>query len=147
MELNEEEVIGEAFKLFDLNNDGQISFDEIRILCGKIGALPSEQKALLRFADKDRSGTIGKVEFISVWRFLKKYGEGSEEEDIAKEFKALDQDGSGFITKHEMLETITKCQHLTGEAELEAQKCLDEIDLDEDGKVSFPEFLLVWKFR
>ena len=35
-----------------------------------------------------------------------------------------------------MLEVVTKCQDLTGEAELEAQKCLDDIDLDEDGKVS-----------
>ena len=29
--------------------------------------------------------------------------------------------------------------------EEEAQKCLDDMDLDGDGKVSFIEFLLKWK--
>ena len=31
--------------------------------------------------------------------------------------------------------------------EEEAKKCLADIDVDGDGKVSYPEFLLVWKFK
>ena len=29
----------------------------------------------------------------------------------------------------------------------EAKKCVAELDVDEDGRVSYPEFLLVWKYK
>ena len=29
----------------------------------------------------------------------------------------------------------------------EARKCIKELDGDQDGRVSYPEFLLIWRFR
>ena len=29
----------------------------------------------------------------------------------------------------------------------EARKCIAELDVDKDGRVSYPEFLLVWKYK
>ena len=58
-----------------------------------------------------------------------------------------DTDGSGFISKDEMLQSITNCEFLRNEKEEEAKKCLADIDVDGDGKVSYPEFLLVWKIK
>ena len=29
----------------------------------------------------------------------------------------------------------------------EAAKCIAELDVDKDGRVSYPEFLLVWKYK
>ena len=58
-----------------------------------------------------------------------------------------DTDGSRFISKDEMLQSIVNCEFLRGEKEEEAKKCLADIDVDGDGKVSYPEFLLVWKFK
>ena len=29
----------------------------------------------------------------------------------------------------------------------EARKCIKELDVDQDGRVSYPEFLLIWRFR
>ena len=29
----------------------------------------------------------------------------------------------------------------------EAEKCVADLDVDKDGKVSYPEFLLVWRYR
>ena len=46
-----------------------------------------------------------------------------------------------------MLQSIVNCEFLRGEKEEEAKKCLADIDVDGDGKVSYPEFLLVWKFK
>ncbi len=37
--------------------------------------------------------------------------------------------------------------HLKGDEKDEALKCIEELDVDGDGKVSFPEFLLSWKFK
>ena len=45
-----------------------------------------------------------------------------------------------------MLEIITAHYTLKNK-EAEAQKCLDEIDVDGNGRISYPEFLMVWKFK
>ena len=29
----------------------------------------------------------------------------------------------------------------------EARKCINELDVNQDGRVSYPEFLLIWRFR
>ena len=69
-----------------------------------------------------------------------------DEKVIREEFDKLDLDGSGFISKSEMMKTISGCEFL-GDREAEAKKCLDDIDVDGDGKISYPEFLMVWKFK
>jgi len=66
---------------------------------------------------------------------------------IASTFLFQDSAGSGYICKEEMLKSISNCEYLRGGLEEEAKKCLDDIDVDGDGRVSYPEFLLVWKFK
>ena len=82
-----------------------------------------------------------------MWEGLKSVGGGGEEErEIREEFNRMDVDGSGFISKDEMLRIITKDYTLKN-MEDEAKKCLDEIDVNGDGRISYPEFLMVWKFK
>ena len=47
----------------------------------------------------------------------------------------------------EMLEVIESSAGFVQDKMAEARKCLDEMDVDKDGQVSYPEFLLVWKSR
>ena len=70
-----------------------------------------------------------------------------DEKMIRQEFDKLDTDKSGFICKSEMLASLSNCEFLGGDKEAEAKKCLDDIDVNGDGKVSYPEFLMVWKFK
>ena len=46
-----------------------------------------------------------------------------------------------------MLEVIENSAGFVQDKMEEARKCLDEMDVDQDGQVSYPEFLLVWKSR
>ena len=61
-----------------------------------------------------------------------------------------------------MLSVIVGCDHYTGDKVdrklfiinftfhfqmAEAEKCVDELDVDRDGRVSYPEFLMVWKYK
>ena len=46
-----------------------------------------------------------------------------------------------------MREVIETSAGFVQDKMVEAQKCIDELDVDQDGQVSYPEFLLVWKFR
>lgn len=88
-------------------------------------------------------------EFKTLWEQLKNFGDHLSEDErvIREEFDKLDVDGSGFICKNEMMATIEGCEFLGTDKEAEAKKCLDDIDVNGDGKVSYPEFLMVWKFK
>ena len=46
-----------------------------------------------------------------------------------------------------MLEVIETSAGFVQDKMAEAKKCLEEMDVDNDGQVSYPEFLLVWKSR
>jgi len=153
MENNNNFELQEAFDLFDTDGDGQVTMAELegmfKKLCTDGRIKPSEVHALLKIADKDKSGTITFDEFHVLWDQLKAFGDHLSEEErlIREEFDKLDTDRSGFISKTEMLASISHCDFLGGDKEQEAKKCLDDIDVNGDGKVSYPEFLMVWKFK
>ena len=52
-----------------------------------------------------------------------------------------------FTITAEMLEVIETSAGFVQDKVVEAKKCIEELDVDKDGQVSYPEFLLVWKFR
>merc|ERR1711879_862685 len=115
----------EAFKLFDMDGDGMITKDELRKLVEKVGGkmTEGEAKGLIHQADKDGNESIDFSEFSKLWAAIKGEGEG------------------------EMTSVITDCDHFSGDKMEEAKKCIAELDVDKDGRVSYPEFLLVWKYK
>jgi len=137
----------EAFSLFDDNKDGLISSEELVKLIEKLGGVMTEgqAKALVSLADKDDNGNIDFQEFHSLWNLV--LGELENDPEIRKEFERFDLDKNGFITKTEMLEVIETSAGFVQDKVVEAKKCIEELDVDKDGQVSYPEFLLVWKFR
>merc|ERR1711953_1412087 len=145
--LFDEKELKEAFRLFDSNNDGRISTEEFVKLIKKIGGIMTggQAKALLTLADKDDSGNIGFEEFQSLWQMV--MGELEDDPEIRKEFERFDLDKNGFITKTEMLEVIETSDGFVQDKVVEAKKWIEELDVDKYGQVSYPEFLLVWKFR
>merc|ERR1711936_1180188 len=92
-----------------------------------------ELKEAFKLFDMDGDGMITKDELR---KLVEKVG-GSMTEGEA----------NGFITKDEMLTVITDCDHFAGDKMEEARKCIAELDVDKDGRVSYPEFLLVWKYK
>merc|ERR1711892_732518 len=133
----------EAFKLFGIDGDGVITIDELKSLVSKVGGDMSQADAtaLIKAADKDGNMGIDFSEFAKLWEAL--HGEG--EAKLRADFAKLDNDNSGFITKDEMAVTISS--DFTGDKLEEAKKALDKLDVDKDGKVSYPEFLLVMKYK
>ncbi len=90
-------------------------------------------------------------------------GEDGEDE-IKTAFRGYDVNGDGYITRDEMMQVkkeetiaihvigiltwlfkvITKMGFVANKSE-EAAKCLAEMDLDGDGRVSYAEFMVKWK--
>ena len=82
------------------------------------------------------------------------------------EFAKLDTDKSGYITKDEMVTVISSefqgdkvsvlnklnmsgldSDNFFAFQMEEAKKAIDKLDVDKDGKVSYPEFILVMKYK
>merc|ERR1711982_141417 len=133
----------EAFKLFDADGDGMISADELKTLITKVGGemADAEAKALIHAADKDGNEGIDFEEFAQLWTAL----HGAEEGKMRDEFAKMDTDKSGYITKDEMVAVISS--EFQGDKMEEAKKAIDKLDVDKDGKVSYPEFILVMKYK
>merc|ERR1712109_423666 len=109
-----------------------------------------ELKEAFKLFDMDGDGMITKDELRKLVEKVggaMTEGEGEGEKEIRKEFGKLDGDNSGFITKDEMMSVITDCDPFSGDKMEEARKCIAELDVDKDGRVSYPEFLLVWKYK
>merc|ERR1711970_685873 len=140
-----EAELREAFKLFDIDGDGVITIEELSSLVSKVGGDMSnaDATALIKAADKDGNMGIDFSEFAKLWEAL--HGEAEAEAEIRAGFAKLDVDKSGFISKDEMVATISS--GFTGDKLEEAKKALDQMDVDKDGKVSYPEFLLVMKYK
>merc|ERR1712183_335445 len=125
-----EAELREAFKLFDADGDGMISAEELVTLISKVGGqmADAEAKALIHAADKDGNMGIDFSEFAKFWEAL----HGDDEGKIRAEFGKLDTDNSGYITRDKMEE---------------AKKAIEKLDVDKDGRVSYPEFILVMKYK
>merc|ERR1712141_637450 len=125
-----EAELREAFKLFDADGDGMISAEELVTLISKVGGqmADAEAKALIHAADKDGNMGIDFGEFAKFWEAL----HGDDEGKIRAEFGKLDTDNSGYITRDKMEE---------------AKKAIEKLDVDKDGRVSYPEFILVMKYK
>ena len=121
-----------------------------------------EAKALVSKVDKDGSKGVDFTEFAQLWEALHGEAEVYTDTDstiiislgwnwlikaeFREKFAKLDLDNSGFITKEELLEVVVVSGE-TGTKADEAKATIDLLDVDKDGKVSYPEFLLVMKFK
>merc|ERR1712083_732043 len=140
-----DEAIKEIFATFDKNGDGCVNVMEIKDLISSLGGNLSDQEAtaMVKMADSDKSGDITINEFRRLWSAMQIT---EDEDDIKEEFERMDPNGDGYITKDELADLLRKTA-LIRDVDREAQKCLEDMDINSDGKVSYEEFLLIWKYR
>ena len=66
---------------------------------------------------------------------------------MRRAFNKLDLNRDGYITKEELTSYLTHSGLLPNESEEKAVKCFTRLDLNGDGKISYPEFVMGWKFH
>merc|ERR1712083_6027 len=136
----------EAFKLFDKDGDGKITRHEIeelvRVLEGDTNC-PHVQDLLNA---SDVLGSVEMSQFMKLWQKFKQSANKNDdsEDDIKKSFEEFDINGDGFITKDEITQVI-KSLDFVGNVEAEVNKCLQDMDVDGNGSVSYAEFMVKWK--
>ncbi|KAG7355131.1 serine/threonine protein kinase [Nitzschia inconspicua] len=126
-----------CFDAYDTANNGVISFEEFREALKQSNYSDADIKEMFDSVDVNENGHVMYTEFIAAT--LEAQGQ-VEEERIAEAFERLDSDNSGFISKENMLDFLG--EDATPE---DVENMLKHADLDNDGQISFAEFLAMFR--
>ncbi|KAG0497060.1 hypothetical protein HPP92_001751 [Vanilla planifolia] len=141
--LSEEEIKGlkQMFKNMDTDRSGTITYEELKIGLNKLGSKLSETEVqqLMDAADVDKNGSIDYIEFITATMHRHKL---EKDEHLYKAFQYFDKDGSGYITRDELRQTMT--QYGMGD-EATISEIIDDVDTDKDGRINYDEFVAMMR--
>jgi Ca2+-binding EF-hand superfamily protein len=134
----EKAKIDEVFRAIDINNDGVLTKDEVKVGYKKVfetDLSDEEIDKIFKNVDADGTGTLEYSEFV--------FGALGKKEllspdKLERAFKIFDSDGSGYISMQELRELLQYEKSLDDEA---INKIIAEVDEDGDGEISFEEFL------
>mmetsp|Transcript_38780 Transcript_38780/g.44119 ORF Transcript_38780/g.44119 Transcript_38780/m.44119 type:complete len:494 (-) Transcript_38780:360-1841(-) len=133
---DETEELKALFQSLDINGDGMLSRDEIKVGYGKLigeEAAEEEVEKIFQTCDTDGSGTLDYTEFIVAT--LDKKAVLSKEK-LESTFKMFDKDGSGSISASE----ITSVLGGTPESDQYWEEIIKEVDQNGDGEIQLAEF-------
>ena len=134
---NEVSDLRETFKAFDINKDGSITFDELKIGLTKLNIDITTIKDIFNSIDTDKSGRIDYTEFIAATLDEKLY---LQEQRLYEVFKTFDKDNTGKITIEEIMKVL-KLENDNPESEEKAKQILKGIDKNGNGQINYNEFL------
>ena len=124
-----------AFSCFDLDGNGQIDLGELRHVLRSLGANEADASRILAAADKDGDGTVSFDEFAELVRPV--YADSGAA--LRAAFDMFDADKSGYIDRQELSVMLRKLGF-----EWQGAHVFEAADTNQDGKVSFAEFLALF---
>ncbi|KAJ3699979.1 hypothetical protein LUZ61_003684 [Rhynchospora tenuis] len=129
----------QAFSLFDRNNDGRITLEELEAVIHRLGQYPTRVELLemIREVDIDGNGTIEFNEFTNL--MARKLMEADTDEEMKEAFEVFDKDHNGLISPNELRHVMMNLgENLTDD---ELAQMIREADTDGDGHVNYEEFV------
>ncbi len=131
----EKDELLKTFKKLDLDQDGQLTPEELII---GYTAMMGEEEAkkevdrIFKSIDVNNTGAIDFSEFLLATMNHKKI---LSEERLAQVFKIFDSDNSGSISKQEIKDFFSMQDH----SEVFVKELISEVDVDGDGEVDAPD--------
>eukprot|EP00092_Neocalanus_flemingeri_P000651 GFUD01000693.1.p1 GENE.GFUD01000693.1~~GFUD01000693.1.p1 ORF type:complete len:3364 (-),score=1087.83 GFUD01000693.1:1093-10800(-) len=130
--------VAAAFKKFDMNNDGQISSQELQngLKSSGLNFTNQEVDVIFAVADLDGDGEISAAEFEHLLGTAVSFG---RVEDVKAAFFRFDKDNDGSIDRNELRSMLAA----TGKSptDNEVDTLFRKGDLDGDGKIDLVEFI------
>jgi len=142
------EDVARRFAQWDMNKDGNISFEELKEAAGKDSSkflTDDDINAIFIVGDLNLDGEIDEDEFkqlmqpsihdiVSKFRFAYR-----SVDDVKKAFKSIDYNGDGAIDKGEMHKALTNYKFDFSDQEVDIVFAAG--DIDGDGEVTYEEFM------
>jgi len=136
------EELKEAFQLFDKDQDGKITGEELGTVMRAVGQNPSQ--AEIKELTKTIGGSTGLITLQNFIALMQKRNKvGDNEEQTREAFKVFDKNGTGLVEIAELRHVLTTLgEKLTVQ---EVDSVMKEADTDGDGKISLQDFVRVMK--
>jgi len=130
--------VAAAFKKFDMNNDGQISSQELQNGLKSTGLNFTNQEVDVIFAvaDLDGDGEISAAEFEHLLGTAVSFG---RVEDVKAAFFRFDKDNDGSIDRNELKSMLAATGKSPTDGEVDT--LFRKGDIDGDGKIDLVEFI------
>jgi len=129
-----------SFEKMDKNGDGVLSAQELCEGLRESGVGTGELMEVLKDIDMDGDGVIEYTEFVAA---TYQFQQSMQEHAVSDIFRIFDQDGSGKVTKAEILQALGHGQTSTLEEkfpDLNVDTVLGDLDKDGDGEIDAEEF-------
>ncbi|CAG2257493.1 uncharacterized protein LOC143067895 [Mytilus galloprovincialis] len=140
----EEREIRETFALFDADESGKLSRDDVAKVVRSTGCNPTEKELLDMFQSIDSDGmeSDGNIDINDfLLYYAKKLHDPSrdEEEEANEAFKQFDLKGEGSVELHQLKDIMTSL----GEenfSNVEFRKIVKNVKVDDEGKIYYQAF-------
>ncbi|RKP05608.1 hypothetical protein THASP1DRAFT_32554 [Thamnocephalis sphaerospora] len=142
------ELLREEFESVG-DGDGLMTRDQFKQVVGNFCVCSTATNQFLeRLFDAFDGDHDDRVDFREYINGLSEFSKGTAEEKLALSFKLYDLDRDGYITREELSRVMTElyAPFCTDDQNRQMQKVVtrifDDLDVDEDGKLSYQEFHL-----
>ena len=134
----------------DQDQDGLVSFKELKELFGKFETLTTNEenkvKKIYNSSTTKENPLVDFDTFISIYKTVLRDRKLEEEaKQVLEAFNTFDRDKNGYISIDEMkhiLDIVDEDAKLT---EHEIEEIFKEADLNQDGKLDYQEFVQFWR--
>ncbi|XP_013909006.1 PREDICTED: calcium-binding protein 4 [Thamnophis sirtalis] len=136
----------DAFKEFDTDQDGFLSYKDLGDCMRTMGYMPTEMELLevSQHIKMRMGGRIDFEEFVEMMRpkVLEETAHMVGVRELKIAFREFDTDGDGAISSLELRQAVTALLDEQLNAQ-ELDEILKDVDLNGDGKVDFDEFVMM----
>jgi len=133
-----------AFAALDADGDGRLSLDELRAGLEAQGMEINEDlEETLEAADSDGSGCLDYTEFLAATIDQRLY---AQPHFCQEAFNIFDLDGNGQITEAELRQVLSAGAPLPLAHQKHIKEMFEEVDVNDDGQISFEEFLAMMRW-
>jgi Ca2+-binding protein (EF-Hand superfamily) len=129
----------EAFRLFDIQDTGDITLAELKQVLNNLGIQASDDDISRRLAEVDvrNNGVINFDEFV---KFVASDNYTfTPAEEMRQMFKIFDPNQKGYVTRDELREVLRKLGLPFTDQQIDGM--LDYADVEGDGKINYHEFI------
>ena len=145
--LTEQDIyeLHDAFDIFDINCDGNISIDKLSSLLFSLKQYITKEELnnILKEEGLDKSETIDFNQFLKILGNKVNQKIIDEDEYLRNLFDTMDRNKNGVISLHELRYIVLHSNEEISEEDKEL--LMESVDQDKDGFISYNEFLSIMK--
>ena len=145
--LTEQDIyeLHDAFDIFDINCDGNISIDKLNSLLFSLKQYITKEELnnILKEEGLDKSETINFNQFLIILGNKVNQKIIDEDEYLRNLFDTMDRNKNGVISLHELRYIVLHSNEEISEEDIEL--LMESVDQDKDGFISYNEFLSIMK--